>query len=102
VVNLQAEIASQEDKEYLAEALFYLREPSTGTVDGDIRKLSSMINRQVPPDIGTGYIHSDHYIASCKSWDCKRHFTNMACQRAILKRSRSVQLVEKMSSCFQR
>ncbi|KAG1734725.1 alcohol dehydrogenase IV [Suillus paluster] len=47
VVNLQAEIASQEDKEYLAEALFYLREPSTGTVDGDVRKLSSMINRLV-------------------------------------------------------
>ncbi|KAG2345605.1 alcohol dehydrogenase IV [Suillus weaverae] len=43
VVNLQAEIASQEDKEYLAEALFYLREPSTGSVDGDVRKLSHMI-----------------------------------------------------------
>ncbi|KAG0706128.1 alcohol dehydrogenase IV [Suillus ampliporus] len=47
VVNLQAEIASQEDKECLAEALFYLREPSTGTVDGDVRKLSSMINSLV-------------------------------------------------------
>jgi hypothetical protein len=45
VVNLQAELAGQEDKEYLAEALFYLREPSTGTVDGDVRKLSSTINR---------------------------------------------------------
>lgn len=43
VVNLQAEIASQEDKEYLAEALLYLRHPSTGTVDGDVRKLSYMI-----------------------------------------------------------
>lgn len=43
VVNLQAEIASQEDKEYLAEALLYLRQPSTGTVDGDVRKLSYMI-----------------------------------------------------------
>lgn len=43
VVNLQAETASQEDKEYLAEALLYLREPSTGTVDGDVRKLSYMI-----------------------------------------------------------
>jgi hypothetical protein len=47
VVNLQAEIASQEDKEYLAEALLYLRQPSTGTVDGDVRKLSYMIARQV-------------------------------------------------------
>lgn len=47
VVNLQAEIASQEDKEYLAEALLYLREPSTGTVDGDVRKLSYMITSLV-------------------------------------------------------
>ncbi|KAG1862582.1 alcohol dehydrogenase IV [Suillus subalutaceus] len=47
VVNLQAEIASQEDKEYLAEALLYLREPSTGSVDGDVRKLSSMITSLV-------------------------------------------------------
>lgn len=47
VVNLQAEIASQEDKEYLAETLLYLREPSTGTVDGDVRKLSSMITSLV-------------------------------------------------------
>ncbi|KAG1881470.1 alcohol dehydrogenase IV [Suillus tomentosus] len=47
VVNLQAEIASQEDKEYLAEALLYLREPSTGTVDGDVKKLSHMIARQL-------------------------------------------------------
>ncbi|KAG1753033.1 alcohol dehydrogenase IV [Suillus lakei] len=47
VVNLQAEIASQEDKGYLAEALFYLRKPSTGTVDGDVRKLSHMINSLV-------------------------------------------------------
>ncbi|OAX39585.1 alcohol dehydrogenase IV [Rhizopogon vinicolor AM-OR11-026] len=47
VVNLQVELASQEDKEYLAEALFYLREASTGTIDGDVRKLSSMINSLV-------------------------------------------------------
>lgn len=43
VVSLQAEIASQEDKEYLAEALLYLRQPSTGTIDGDVKKLSYMI-----------------------------------------------------------
>jgi hypothetical protein len=45
VVAFQAETASQEDKEALANALFYLREPSTGSVDGDIRKLSSMIHK---------------------------------------------------------
>ncbi|KAJ7477215.1 alcohol dehydrogenase IV [Mycena galericulata] len=43
VVALQARIASPEDKECLANALFYLREPSTGSVDGDILKLSELI-----------------------------------------------------------
>lgn len=100
MVNLQAELASQEDKEYLAEALFYLREPSTGTVDGDVRKLSTMINRQVFSGNCPEYILNVHSIALCKSWGSRRHFAIMACQRVMLKRSRSVQLVEKMNSCY--
>ncbi|KAJ7667569.1 alcohol dehydrogenase IV [Mycena polygramma] len=43
VVAIQSRIASREDKEYLADTLFYLREPSTGSIDGDILKLSSLI-----------------------------------------------------------
>ncbi|KAJ6567367.1 alcohol dehydrogenase IV [Mycena vulgaris] len=43
VVALQARIAPQEDKDCLAAALFYLREPSTGSVDGDILRLSALI-----------------------------------------------------------
>lgn len=43
VVALKAEVASQEDKEYLAQALFHLREPSTGTLEGDVRRLSTLI-----------------------------------------------------------
>ncbi|KAJ6510283.1 alcohol dehydrogenase IV [Mycena vitilis] len=43
VVELQSRIASNEDKEYLADALFYLREPTTGSIDGDILKLSALI-----------------------------------------------------------
>ncbi|KAJ7767391.1 iron-containing alcohol dehydrogenase [Mycena maculata] len=43
VVALQTRMASPEDKECLANALFYLREPSTGSIDGDILKLSSLI-----------------------------------------------------------
>ncbi|KAJ7163809.1 alcohol dehydrogenase IV [Mycena crocata] len=43
VVALQSRIASDEDKECLANALFYLREPNTGSVDGDILKLSALI-----------------------------------------------------------
>lgn len=42
-VLLKAEIASPEDKEYLAGALFYLRQPSTNTVEGDARKLGLSI-----------------------------------------------------------
>ncbi len=47
VVGLKAETASQEDKEALAAALFYLRQESTGSVDGDVRKLSSLIQQCV-------------------------------------------------------
>ncbi|EDR08787.1 iron-containing alcohol dehydrogenase [Laccaria bicolor S238N-H82] len=46
-VALQAEIASAEDRECLAEALFFLREPSTGSVEGDVRRLSTLINELV-------------------------------------------------------
>lgn len=44
-VALQTELASDEDKEWLAGALFHLRQPSTGSIDGDIRKLSADIYR---------------------------------------------------------
>ncbi|KAH9944707.1 iron-containing alcohol dehydrogenase [Amylocystis lapponica] len=46
-VALKAEIASEEDKRWLSEALFYIREPSTGSVEGDIRKLSADIDSLV-------------------------------------------------------
>ncbi|EIW63198.1 iron-containing alcohol dehydrogenase [Trametes versicolor FP-101664 SS1] len=42
-VALQTELASGEDKEWLSGALFHLRQPSTGSIDGDIRKLSAEI-----------------------------------------------------------
>jgi hypothetical protein len=44
VVALKAEIASQEDKESTAAALFHLRQPSTGSVEGDIHKLAAAID----------------------------------------------------------
>jgi len=43
-VRLKAKIASQEDKEWLAGALFHLRQPSTGSVDGDVLKLADLID----------------------------------------------------------
>ena len=52
VVGLKAETASPEDKEWLANALHHLRLPSTGSVDGDIRKLSQEIQQcvmSIPP-----------------------------------------------------
>ncbi|KAI0745044.1 alcohol dehydrogenase IV [Earliella scabrosa] len=47
VVALKAEVASPEDKEWLAGALFHLRKPSTGSVEGDILKLSLEIQQLV-------------------------------------------------------
>ncbi|KAF7354892.1 Alcohol dehydrogenase IV [Mycena sanguinolenta] len=47
VVAIQSRVASKEDKEYLANTLFYLREPSTGSIEGDILKLSELIARLV-------------------------------------------------------
>ena len=44
VVALKAEIASQEDKESTAAALFYLGQQSTGSVEGDMRKLAADID----------------------------------------------------------
>ncbi|TDL26149.1 alcohol dehydrogenase IV [Rickenella mellea] len=43
VVALQAEVASAEDKEVLADALWHIKVPSTGSVDGDVLKLSEEI-----------------------------------------------------------
>ncbi|EPQ57494.1 iron-containing alcohol dehydrogenase [Gloeophyllum trabeum ATCC 11539] len=46
-VALKAETASQEDKEWLAGALFHLRQPSTGSVEGDVLQLSKIIDKLV-------------------------------------------------------
>ncbi|KAG6908034.1 hypothetical protein DXG01_006453 [Tephrocybe rancida] len=46
-VALKAKVASQEDRELLAKTLFYLQQPSTGSVDGDVVKLSSLIHQLV-------------------------------------------------------
>ncbi|KAA1476790.1 iron-containing alcohol dehydrogenase [Dentipellis sp. KUC8613] len=43
VVRLKARIGSQEDKEWLAGALYHLREPSTGSLDGDVLRLADLI-----------------------------------------------------------
>lgn len=46
-VEFKSTHASQADKEALAAALFYLRQSSTGTVEGDVKLLSSLIDRLV-------------------------------------------------------
>ena len=43
----QAETAPQEDKEALAAALFYLPSASTGSVEGDVRRLAGLVNEWV-------------------------------------------------------
>ncbi|EGN99787.1 hypothetical protein SERLA73DRAFT_180001 [Serpula lacrymans var. lacrymans S7.3] len=44
VVALKAKYANQEGKKCLADALFYLREPTTGSVEGDAHKLATKID----------------------------------------------------------
>jgi len=61
VVDLKAEVASQEDKEYLAQALFYLRAPSTGTVEGDVHQLATMIDELVQ-GLGLKSTLSEHAV----------------------------------------
>jgi len=60
-VALQAEIGSQEDKEYLARALFYLRQPSTGSINGDVHQLSSLIAKLVE-DLGLKSSPADYNV----------------------------------------
>ncbi len=47
VVKLQTELASAEDKKYLADVLFYLKVPSEGSVDTDIYLLSDLLDKCV-------------------------------------------------------
>lgn len=47
VVRLQARIANAEEKEWLANCLFYLRQAPTGTPEGDITKLAGLIEGYV-------------------------------------------------------
>ncbi|KXN85376.1 NAD-dependent methanol dehydrogenase [Leucoagaricus sp. SymC.cos] len=46
-IALQAEVGTQENKEFVAGALKHIGEPSTGTIDGDILKFSSHIERLI-------------------------------------------------------
>lgn len=49
VVGFKARTASEEDKEWLAGALFHLRKPSTGSLEGDVLQLSAQIQKCVVP-----------------------------------------------------
>ena len=46
-VLLKSDVASEDDQRALAEALFYLREPSTGSLNGDVVRLATLINEYV-------------------------------------------------------
>jgi hypothetical protein len=43
-VNLKAKVASEEDKEWLAGTLHHLKQTSTGSLEGDVVKLSVLID----------------------------------------------------------
>ncbi|KAF8967833.1 alcohol dehydrogenase IV [Flammula alnicola] len=46
-VLLKSEVASENDKKALSAALFYLHEPPTGSLEGDVRRLAELINELV-------------------------------------------------------
>lgn len=46
-VALKAEVASEEDKEWLSNALYHLAQDKTGSLDGDVLKLSKLIDEYV-------------------------------------------------------
>ncbi|XP_006461160.1 hypothetical protein AGABI2DRAFT_192693 [Agaricus bisporus var. bisporus H97] len=60
-VALQARVGTQENKEFVAAALKYIDEPSTGTVDGDILKFSSRIDGLVR-DLGLHSTLSEYNV----------------------------------------
>ena len=43
-VRLNARIASEEDKQWLAGALYQLHQPSTGSIDGDVLRVGELID----------------------------------------------------------
>ena len=43
-VNLKAKVASEEDKQWLAGTLHHLKQASTGSPEGDVEKLSALID----------------------------------------------------------
>ncbi|THH18790.1 hypothetical protein EW146_g2256 [Bondarzewia mesenterica] len=46
-IRLKARVASDEDKEWLSGALFYLRQPTTGSPESDVQKLADLIDELV-------------------------------------------------------
>ncbi len=67
-MNLKAETASEEDKEWLSEALFYLRKPSTGTREGDIRKLAVEIQQYVQVPFSCGFSQCQCDCSALRCW----------------------------------
>jgi hypothetical protein len=43
-INLKAKVASEEDKQWLAGTLHQLKQTSTGSLEGDVVKLSVLID----------------------------------------------------------
>lgn len=46
-VIMKADVGSEDDKKWLAESLFYLKEPSTGSLEGDVLRLAHLIKNLV-------------------------------------------------------
>jgi len=61
VIALKAKLLTSEEKEWLANSLFYLRLPSTGSQEGDIQKFSEAIDKLVN-DLGLKCTLADYKV----------------------------------------
>lgn len=69
VIAFKANCTTEEEKEFLAAALFHIRQSSTGSLDGDIRKFSCEIHkcvlyRLVPLLCLSNFFSSDSLVVS--------------------------------------
>ncbi|KAH9914025.1 iron-containing alcohol dehydrogenase [Fomitopsis serialis] len=60
-VALKAEVASEDDKEWLSNTLWYLAQDKTGSLDGDVLKLSKLIDNLVS-DLGLKSTLSEYNV----------------------------------------
>ncbi len=79
-VRLEARIASEEDKKWLAGALYQLHQPSTGSLEGDVLKLSELIDEYVLLCFSHLALYSHSRLGSCATSVWKPPLISTGCR----------------------